>query len=66
MSLPVKTGMPDNLVIADGYIIKFRAVDPTTGADVSGVNVSAAAIQASDTGAVAVTGPFQLVPGPGA
>lgn len=45
MALPVKTGLPLGLLLPDGYVVKFRAVDPTTGADVSGVTVSEVAIQ---------------------
>lgn len=46
MSLPVKTGLPLGFVAQDGYTLKWRAVDPTTGADVSGVVISSVAIQA--------------------
>ena len=49
MSLPVKTGLPDNLVISDGYIVRFAAVDPVTGNAVTGVKISSAAIQATPT-----------------
>lgn len=45
MSLPVKTGFPLGLTLPDGYQLVWRAVDPTTGADVSGVTVSLIAIQ---------------------
>lgn len=46
MSLPVKTGFPLGMVLPDGYQLQWRAVDPTTGADVSGVVISQVAIQA--------------------
>ena len=46
MPLPVKTGFPLGFVAPDGYVLKWRAVDPTTGDDVSGVAVSQVAIQA--------------------
>ena len=49
MSLPIKTGFPDGHTLSPGYIVKFRATDPTTGADVSGVKVSLASVF-SDTG----------------
>lgn len=45
MALPVKTGFPLGLVLPDGYQMKWRAVDPTTGNDVSGVVISDIAIQ---------------------
>lgn len=69
MSLPVKTGLPDNLIIGDGYTIKWRAVDPTTGADVTGVKVSKATVQATPTvtaDTLEELGPLRLIPGPGA
>lgn len=47
MSLPVDIGFPDNLEISDGYQIVWAAVDPTTGADVSGVVISQASVQAT-------------------
>lgn len=40
MSLPLKTGFPDGITCSAGYTIRFRATDPTTGADVAGVTVS--------------------------
>ncbi len=69
MSLPVKTGLPDALDLPAGYTIRFTALDPTTGALVSGVTVSAASILADSLGAggeALTTGPFMLVPGPSA
>lgn len=44
MSLPVKTGLADGLVLPDGYTIRFTAVDPVTGALVSGVKVSSVSV----------------------
>ena len=69
MSAPLVAGLPPDLDIDGGYILRFEAVDPSTGAAVSGVNVSAVAIGASDLAGTAGTlsaGPFMLVPGPGA
>ena len=66
---PLIAGLPPDLDLPGGYTFRFDAVDPTTGATVSGVKVSAVAIGAADlAGALAaiVTGPFMLVPGPGA
>lgn len=45
MPLPVKTGFPLALELPDGYQLQWRAVDPTTGDDVSGVVISTVAIQ---------------------
>ena len=50
MAQKLEAAMPDDRVIGDGYQIIFRAVDPTTGADVSGVNVSQVNIDADDAG----------------
>lgn len=62
--------MPSDLDLPDGYIVTWAAVDPTTGADVSGVVVSNVSLFGTmlgtgDGGGVTV-GPFMLVPGPGA
>jgi hypothetical protein len=49
--------------------IQFEAIDPSTGAAVSGVTISLAVIYATDVAAGQETldgaGPFMLVPGPG-
>ena len=69
MSAPLVAGLPPDLDLDGGYTFRFDAVDPATGATVSGVTVSAVAIGATDLagGATALTaGPFMLVPGPGA
>lgn len=71
MSLPVQTAMPDNIVVSGNYTIKWRAIDPTTGADVSGVKISRASVLATDQLAGSGTadeplGPAQLLLGPGA
>ena len=50
MSLPVKTGLPDNLDLPPGYTFRWRAVDPVTGADVAGVKVSATSLFGTTTG----------------
>lgn len=70
MSLPVKTGFPLDLDIPASYTVRFTATNPTTGALVSGVNVSLATLLVAE-GATAATiqdsldvGPFMLVPGP--
>ena len=52
-----------------GMQIVFEAINPTTGAAVAGVTVSAIGILASGEGSNVGTGdfgPFMLVPGPGA
>lgn len=50
--------------------VQFEAIDPTTGVAVAGVTVSQAVIYAIDVegsdGVRVESGPFMLVPGPGA
>ena len=70
MSRAITTEIPQNIVVTGGYTLRFRAIDPTTGADVSGVKVSKVSILAQDeslsgNGSL-VVGPYMLVPGPGA
>ena len=49
MALPIKTGFPDGITVSEKYIIRFRATDPSTGADVTGVKISNASLF-SDSG----------------
>jgi hypothetical protein len=42
--------MPPNIVATGGWRIRLTAVDPTTGADVTGVVVSNASIAVRDIG----------------
>lgn len=67
MSLPVKTGLPDNLDLGGGWTVRFTAVNASTGAVDTSVVVSKVSITVADTGAAGLgVGPFMLVPGPGA
>lgn len=70
MPQPVNGPMPEDLDLPDGYIVQWNAVDPTTGANVAGVVVSAVSIfgtaLAGGAGGATDLGPFMLVPGPGA
>ena len=69
MPAPLDAGMPPDTVIGDGYTVRFTALDPTTGAVVSGVVVSEANVTGEDLsggGGASDLGPFMLVPGPGA
>ena len=66
---PLIAGLPPDLDLPGGYTFRFDAVDPVTGATVSGVLVSAVAVGAADLAGNAQGldfGPFMLVPGPGA
>ena len=38
----MKAGLPPELIISDGYVLRFAALDPTSGAPVAGVVVSLA------------------------
>ena len=58
MSLPLKTGFPLGITIKNGYSIRFRAIDPVSGADVAGVNIVNPSVF-SDTGE-----PVTLLPTP--
>ena len=72
MAQKLTAALPPDLDLPSSFIVQLTAVDPNTGAVVSGVNVSNVAIVAdsltpgtSDSGFEPV-GPFLLVPGPGA
>ncbi len=70
MSQPLIAPMAADLDLPDGYIVTWAAVDPTTGADVSGVVVSGVSMfgtmLGTGVGGGFTVGPFMLVPGPGA
>jgi hypothetical protein len=70
MPIPMEAGIPPDLDLDGGYTISFVAVSATTGAEVSGVVVSAAQLLVDNVGAGTdeelAVGPFMLVPGPGA
>lgn len=51
MAAPMTAALPPGLDLPGGYTLRFTALDPTTGAVVSGVTVSAATIL-SDTAPV--------------
>jgi hypothetical protein len=72
MAQKLNVNMPEDVVIGDGWTVEWDAVDPTTGASVSGVVISQANVTAADeslglgTGTAGPVGPYMLVPGPGA
>ncbi len=45
MAQPLTVALPPNLVLWDGCIIRITAVDATTGADVTGVQVDNVSIE---------------------
>ena len=61
--------MPE-LTIVEGMVLKLEAVNPTTGAAVTGVTALRWAIYGEEAAAVSASagssnpGPFMLVPGP--
>ena len=71
MAQKIDAPMTLALEIGGGWQIVWAAVDPTTGADVSGVVITNANVVATDVSAGggtggAVVGPYMLVPGPSA
>ena len=69
MARKIKSSMQPDPDLWGGCIIRVSAVDPTTGATVSGVNVSNVTLQIVQLAggeAELVVGGWQLVPGPGA
>lgn len=68
MARPLIAGLPPDCDLPDGYIVRFNAIDPNTGAAITGVQVSAVSIFATNLGLETseTFGPFKLVPGPGA
>lgn len=40
MAQPLVAGLPPSLALSSGYVIRLTALDPTTGAAVSGVRVT--------------------------
>jgi hypothetical protein len=67
----IKASLPSDLDLPDGYIVRWAAVDPATGAAVTGVKVSnvslfGTALGTGDGSGGTITGPFMLVPGPAA
>lgn len=67
MAQPIVAALPPDLNLQAGYVIRVNALDPTTGAEVTGVTVTDFAIYCDNlTGADLGAGAFVLVPGPGA
>lgn len=71
MSEPLDIGMPPELGVKENYTVRITALDPTTGAVVSGVTVNTVVLTADpgDTGIgvpAGDLGTWQLIPGPNA
>ena len=60
--------LPLDLQLSAGYVVRFSAVDATTGATVAGVTISDATIEVQNltggSGEALQSGPFMFVPGP--
>lgn len=56
MAQKLTAGFPPDLTISSGYVVRFRAVDPTSGADVAGVTITNAAMYVDDLLADTPTG----------
>lgn len=44
MAAPLKVPLPPDLTLTGDYVLRFDALDPTTGAAVAGVRVSAVSL----------------------
>lgn len=60
MAQALTGGIPPGLDLDGGYIIQFTAVDATTGAVLTSVTVSDAALLVDSVGIGDVTGGFEL------
>lgn len=67
MAQPLIAPLPPDLDLPSGYKVQLSAVDPTTGATVTGVNISQFSLLVTDVtgggGSGLTVGPFMLVPG---
>lgn len=59
MGKPLNGGLAQALDLTDGYIVRFVALDPTTGAVNSSVNVSNASLLVDNMGGGDLTSGFE-------
>lgn len=64
MAQPLIVTLPQTLDLWGGCIIRVTAVNPTTGATVSGIRVSNISIEGDQLAGELAYGPFMLVTGP--
>lgn len=68
MPQPLIAGLPPGLDLPAGYVVRVTALDPSSGAAVTGVTVSNFALYVRNLVGTDSTdlqsGPFLLVPGP--
>lgn len=68
MAAPTQAGMPPDTELDNGCQVLFSAIDPASGADVSGVLFTDGLLYVEVTKGseeALTSGPFMLVPGPG-
>jgi hypothetical protein len=67
VSQKIKTALPPHLDLGGSWVVEWDAVDPTTGASVPGVVISATALQVEGSPAAlaAVGNPILLAVGSG-
>ena len=70
MAQPLELPMFENFDLDERYVVRVTALDPTSGAVVTGVNVGAVTLMVDNLSGGSLAsgsfGPFMLVPGPGA
>jgi hypothetical protein len=68
MGAPLKAGIPPDALLTNGCTVTFAALNPSNGAVVSGVVLTSSSLLIEGTGSAHgdTSGPFMLVPGPGA
>ncbi len=68
MGAPLKAGIPPDAELGNGCTIEFAALDPTSGNIVTGVVLTQSSlwIEGGEGSRDTQSGPFMLVPGPGA
>jgi hypothetical protein len=62
MAQPLTVAFPPNLVMTDGWQVTIAAIDPATGADVTGVTITEALIQVDNIAGTALgSGAFKML-----
>lgn len=66
MAKKIRAALPPDVNLSGSWTIEWDAVDPVTGASVSGVVISETSLRVEGQADLLPVGPFMLVPGPGA
>lgn len=56
MPVPLKAGLPPDLVLSAGYVVRLTALDPATGSTVSGVRLTDISVFVTDVGDTSTRG----------